>query len=155
MRSFLTASLLLLLTGCASMEAVDPRAQRSFTYDYSVENTSKNDLYERARDYFATAYRDSDAVLKVQDKDSGTLTGKGVASWLFGGTAECFADYNIRFMAKEGKARLNLEMLQGDRGCGPYGAINKPGYDHIVAEFKAISNELGAALNSQGAFSDF
>lgn len=76
---------LLILTvssGCAIAQKPLPDAATKsepllFSEVVAVKDVSANELYTRAKVWFATAFVDSKAVLEVQDKEAGLLVGKG------------------------------------------------------------------------------
>ena len=58
-----------------------PRDPESTKYTYQevieVSNISKDDLYTRARAWFVKGYKSANAVLQMDDRESGTIIGKG------------------------------------------------------------------------------
>ncbi len=159
----------LLVSGC--MPAYDffkvpdqlpSNAQTEFTYDYQITNTSKNELWKRARDYFAGAYGDSRSVFRVMDEKDGTIIGKGTSSWLLGGASNpysttCYSDYHIRFAAKDNKARLQLEIINSvpaTSSCKGWPLPSKQGYADMRQSFNAINQNLKNALEGKGSSSD-
>lgn len=165
-----TIFLAVALNGCAvtpspDMQPVGTSALSPVTTDYVIPGASKSDLFTRARNYLATVYGDSRAVIRVQDTDEGTIIGKGIASWCenteslgmplqFCGDSE----YDIRFIAKDGKARLQVQLLKG----APAGS-QAPGwplppqgaYHDIQKSFEDLSSGLKSALNGTGESVDF
>ena len=151
----------LILTGCASgfseIVPADKTSKRIFTYDYVVEGASKDVLWTRARDYFAKSFGDSRSVLRVQDKESSTLIGKGAESWNLLSNI-CASEYDLQFMSKEGRARLQLEIIEGVpsySSCKGWPWPSQSGYETIVSSFGALSSGLETALRSNSSFSDF
>jgi len=157
MRNLLLVVVFISLASCASLTPADKNAKRIFTYDYSVVGVEKDVLWTRARDYFAKAFGDSRSVLRVQDQESSTLMGKGAASWSLA-TGVCASEYDIQFMAKDGKARLQLELNEGVpsySSCSGWSWPSKSGYEEIVSGFHTFSNDLETALKTKSSFSDF
>jgi len=141
-----------LLAGCAGLAPAEDNAKSEFTFDYQVPERSKDELWKTARDYFAGAYGDSRSVIRVMDQDDGTIIGKGTASWMLM-TNQCLTDYHIRFAAKDGKARLQFEMIRGVPAfsqCKGWPWPTQAGYDAIVAEFQMTSLGLENALKGHG-----
>lgn len=156
MLRILLLSVTLGLTGCASMMPADSNAQAEFTYDYVIDGVDQDTLFIRARDYFATAYGDSRSVFRVQDQESATIIGRGSSSWYIA-TTRCSSEYDIRFMSKDGKARLQLELLRGIPSysqCG-WDWPTKTGYDTIVSGFNDLADSLEKALSEESSFTDF
>lgn len=140
-----------------SLKQADKNVQRVFTYDYEIPNAEKTELWTRARDHFAKVYGDSNSVLKVQDRDNASLIGKGAASWAMM-SYRCSTEYSFQFMAKNGKARLQLELLYGAPAYSPCSGWDWPsekGYDEILKHFDVISKELKETLIKQSDFSNF
>lgn len=161
MKNSIVLFLLIALAACSStgmsLKQADKNAQSVFTYDYEIQNVEKDELWTRARDHFAKVYGDSNSVLKVQDKDSATLIGKGAASWTMM-AYRCASQYSFQFMAKDGKARLQLELLYGAPSFSPCSGWDWPsesGYNEILEHFNRISSELEKALNEDDKFSHF
>lgn len=154
---FIFSSLVLsLLIGCQATR-IDDGKQRVFTYNFSVPNTDKDIIWIRARDYLATAYGDSREVLSVQDKESSTLIGKALVSWYLL-TNECLSKYEVRFMAKDDKARLRLSLLDGvpaDSECMAWPMPSKGGYKEITRHFDKLALDIEKNIGKQSNFSDF
>lgn len=147
----------IVLTSCASLVPADKNAQRVFTYDYVVDSADKDVIWIRARDYFARVFGDSRSVLRVQDKESSTLIGKGAVSWSLASNV-CASEYNLQFMSKNGKARLQLELLEGVpsySSCMGWPWPSRSGYQTVVSEFNSLSSGLESALKTNSSFSDF
>lgn len=152
---------LAVLTGCA---AVPPdqmpitTEQREFVYDYAVPGRSQSQLYQAAREYMATAYGDSRAVSRVDDEAQGTIIGRALLPWNFSTgsfvlpTITCANHYDVIFIAKEGRARLQLALKEGammPATCA-WALPPKRDYAQIPAEFDRISKGFGAALQGNG-----
>src|SRR5690606_4851272 len=114
-----------LLTGCAAPQMgpgatmVTEDVLQPHTYDYNISSATKDVLFQRARDYFATSFGDSRSVIRVQDEGEGLILGKGAAQWSVHPASSpypvlsCYSEYDVRFMAKDGKARLQVELIRG------------------------------------------
>src|SRR5690606_37173641 len=76
-----------LLTGCATpkvgrgAQMITSDVAKPQTYDYTIASASKEVLFQRARDYFATSFGDSRSVIRVQDENEGLILGKGAVQW--------------------------------------------------------------------------
>ena len=141
----------------SSIRPADKNVQSVFTYDYEIANTSSKELLTRARDHLAKVYGDSNSVLKVQDKDSATLIGKGAATWTLM-LNNCSSQYSFQFLAKDNKARLQLELLYGAptySQCSGWDWPSESGYKEVVQHFEIISAELGKALSKKDDFANF
>lgn len=150
-----------LLAGCfgitpamkAEMAPVDQNAQKEFTYDFSLPGKSQADLWRSARDFFAETYGDSRAVFRVEDEKDGTLIGRGLAPWALMST-RCISEYQIRFAAKVGKARLQYELIEGAPAlsqCQGWLLPSKSGYKEITDSFAKSAKSLELALQGKGS----
>lgn len=159
-----------LLTGCATPK-VGPGAQmitsdvpKPQTYDYTITSASKEVLFQRARDYFATSFGDSRSVIRVQDENEGLILGKGAVQWYVQlenmqyPSLTCHSEYDVRFMAKDGKARLQVELMRGSPSysmCRGWDWPTVVGYQKIMEGFNDFSKSLGVALEGKGRSEEF
>jgi len=155
------------LIGCVSAPKSEPITIpdiKPITYDYVIDNTSKDILWKRARNYLATVYGDSKSVIRVEDQGQGVIIGKGIVNWKIINqtySPNCNSNYDIRFMAKENKARLQLELIEGvppASKCTGWVLPSSFGYTQVEESFKNISEGLENALKGNGAIeslSDF
>lgn len=149
------------LLGCAT----DPNSPdypisqsdvRAETFTYIDLGSDKTELWKKARNYIATAYGNSNAVLRVEDESSGTLIGKGLVQWKMLTTPlspYCYSEYDIRFVAKDSKARLQLELLPGVPAiseCSAWSLPSKYGYEQILSSFSTMSEQLESSLRGEG-----
>ena len=134
------------------------------TYDYSAEGATKEDLYQRARNYFAVSFGDSRSVIRVADADEGLILGKGIISWQVETGMwsiphlNCSSEYDLRFMAKDNRARLQLTLLEGAPSfsqCSGWPRPTETGYAKVLREFEDSSRRLELELQGQGSVSDF
>ena len=164
----LTTVFLSSMVGCANTDPalipIKPTELEVSTYTYLDLDTDKAELWSRARNYIATIYGDSKSVLRVEDKEEGLLVGKGLTSWKMHPdrfSVYCHSEYQIRFLAKDNKARLQLELLEGTPSVSRCVAWTLPsgyGHEQIKAEFLGISKGLEQALRGAGeidAMDDF
>lgn len=149
--------LLVCAAGTSAAQTTITTEKRDFIFDYTVAGKSQQDLFRSARNYLATAYGDSRAVSRVEDAEQGTLIGKGVVAW--GLTVDgflvksipCSSNYDIVFIAKDGRARLQLSLKEGSvspRDCN-WPLPPTRDYPQIVSHFKGISADMEKALNGQ------
>ena len=149
----------LALAGCSTVRPEQlsiTTEQREFVYEYTAPAKSQKDLFRDARNYFAMAYGNSKDVSRVEDEGQGTIIGKAVAPWNFSIDSTilpfvpCASNYNIIFIAKDGKARLQLTLLDGAAitSCA-WPLPPKQDYPQIVRQFQKISAGLGAAIDGQ------
>ncbi|MEA9438560.1 DUF4468 domain-containing protein [Aeromonas caviae] len=153
--------------GCATgpeLTQISSSDIKPVTFDYNIPNASKNVLFTRARDHFATVYGDSRSVIRVQDENDGVIIGKGAIEWKVPVglvSLSCHSEYNIRFMAKDAKARLQMELIVGAPTYSQCTGWDRPtitAYKEVLTSFDNTSKNLDAALNGLGdgnSFKDF
>jgi hypothetical protein len=133
--------------------------KREFLYEYSVSGATKEQLYIRANDFLAVSFNNNKVISRVEDKERGMIIAKAVAKWIisFDGLivkgVPCYSNYDIYFIAKEGRARLQLTLVEGTpnpSACG-WALPPKRDYPQIVKQFDSIAKSLGSSLNGKGA----
>lgn len=146
------------LVGCVSTPPEQlpiTTEKREFLYDYTVANATKDQLYTKANDFLAISFNNSKLISRIEDKDRGTIIAKAVASWTLSidsfvvNGVPCYSNYDIYFIAKDGKARLQLELIEGAPNpsiCG-WKLPPKRDYPQIVTLFNTISKELEKSLH--------
>lgn len=102
--------------------------------------------------------------MRVEDESEGSLIGKGLVQWKMIDSAispYCYSSYDIRFLAKDGKARLQLELLSGvpaGSECVAWTLPSKYGYDQILVKFGLMAKTFETILRSEdsiGGINDF
>ncbi len=157
----LTITVLLLalaLTACSILQPVGDDVSMVFDYRYQVPGVDKSTLWRRGRDYLATAYGDSREVVRVQDEQAGTIIGKGRTLWTTSvgiSMLVCPIEYNIRFAAKDGKARLVIEYIEGipPGSTCQWTRPTQEGYQQLALFAKSISDDLETALRGDSGSS--
>lgn len=148
-----------LITGCQSLGPIKPDTKKVFTFDYQLPDKSKPEIYTSALTYIAMSYGDSNNVLKIKDKENGLIAGKGMSVWSEYGTNR-HTPHEFKFMAKDGRARLQLS-IPGTAKASSYGGIyiwplpSPGGYDQIVSQFNKFSEELERELKGTSVSADF
>ncbi len=161
MKKTLLIALAFMLAGCASIppdRLPITTEKREFTYDYTIPKKSQKELFKAARNYLATSYGDSKEVSRVEDEEQGTIIGKAITGWNLSIDSwmiphiPCASNYSIIFIAKEGRARLQLTLVEGTpmQSCG-WSSPPKRDYPQIVLQFNGLADGLGQALNGQAA----
>lgn len=148
----------ILLTGCVSTPSDQlpiTTEKREFLYDYTVVGKSKDELYVKANDFLAISFNNSKVISRVEDRKRGTIISKAIANWTLSTDGliitgmPCYSSYDIYFIAKDGKARLQLELMEGAPNpsvCG-WKLPPKRDYPQIVNLFDSIAKEMGSSLN--------
>lgn len=78
-----------------------------------VDSASGSQLFDRARQWFNTAFKDSGEVLNIQDKESGELAGKGVLKYnsrIFSGSNATtgWVSFTVQVLVKDGRYRYDI-----------------------------------------------
>ena len=94
----------------------------SFTDIVKVDSTSKDVLFQRARDWFNNTFRNSKEVLQIQDKETCEISGKGIfSSYVKHSTLGVDNSYNndfrfqITIWVKDGKYKYSLTDIDNYR----------------------------------------
>jgi len=150
----------LLLIGCANNPnapdyPISKSKVKAQTFTYTELSDNKIELWKKARNYIATVYGDSKAVLRVEDEREGSLIGKGLIRWkIFDSVLSpyCYSKYDIRFIAKDHKARLQLELLQGVPATSTcnWALPSNYGYEQVLNQFSSMSEAIESALRGDG-----
>jgi hypothetical protein len=157
------AALLVLIQGCQSTPDERPISKEQLevkTYTYVDLGESKDELWLRARNYLASTYVNSQTINRVSDKDEGVWIGKALTKWKMldmSFSPYCLSDYQIRFVAKDNKARLQLELLDTTpplSECQGWSLPSGYGYKQIMEEFDDISLGLESALRGKSSLED-
>lgn len=149
----------IVLAGCSAMIPPDSypitTEPREFTYDFQVPGKSKAEIFKAALQHFSMAYGDGRAVERSANEADGIYTGKALIRWtLLASHAgfiknHCLSNYDIIFIAKDGKARLQLALLEGApplSSCQGWPLPPKADYPQITTQFNASAKEIEAAL---------
>jgi hypothetical protein len=151
----------LILAGCAtdpnSPYAMIPASEiEAQTYTYTELKGNKIELWKKARNYIATVYGDSKTVFRVEDEADGVLLGKGVIDWSMGDGSlslgvknYCSSEYDIRLVAKDNKAQLQLKISRTILKCKNWVTPSRYGYGEILKEFARISEGMEASLRGE------
>jgi hypothetical protein len=96
---------------------VDSATHRiTYTGIVDVPGATKLELYSRAREWYATTFGSSKAVLEMDDKDAGKLIGKAYASFGFAGSIGKPLEWpmwrTIKVEVKDGRYRYTLTDFQ-------------------------------------------
>ena len=150
-----------LLAGCATQSPEKmpiTTEQREFVYEYSAAK-SKQELFKVARNYFALAAGDSKEITRVEDETEGTIIGKGNISWNYTTGSPvvpaipCASRASLIFIAKDGRARLQMRLEEGavpEAQCG-WHLPPKQDYPQVVASFNRMAKGLESAINGDSA----
>jgi len=115
----------------------------SFTDIVKVDSTSKDVLFQRARDWFNNTFRNSKEVLQIQDKETGEISGKGIfSSYVKHSTLGVDNSYNndfrfqITIWVKDGKYKYLLSDIDNINGAVAFGIITSS--DHTKEKISMV-----------------
>lgn len=96
-----------------------------------VDGVSKDELYIRAREWFAKTFVSAQAVIQMDDKEAGKIIGKGVArsSFVMLLTPVSYTlYYTVSITVKDGRYRYEITdfMAQGDPSKYNYSPVKVP-----------------------------
>lgn len=111
--------LLMCASLCAQESQIDEKpysvsnAGVSYTRVITVEGKTASELYSIADNYFTYNYVDANSVVQTQDKEAGTIIGKGLYDELYKytdgfGFIYCSAIHILRIDCKDGRIRVIL-----------------------------------------------
>lgn len=107
----------LALGGCATtpQQPVEPV---KFEKIYPMGGLKQAQVYDGARQWFATAFRSANAVIQYEDKATGSIIGKGNMQYRCAGFADCMTvtgsdrvDFTVRVDTKDGRMRVSYDNL--------------------------------------------
>lgn len=161
MKAVLTIAGAALLAGCVTIpEEKMPitTEPREFVYEFEAPK-SKQELFKIARNYFALSGGDSREITRVEDEAEGTIIGKGNVIWNYTTgsfvlpAVPCASRASMIFVAKDGKARLRMALIEGavtEAQCG-WHLPPKQDYPQIVASFGRLAKGLESAIQGDSA----
>lgn len=85
----------------------------TFTETIEINNTTKNELYSRARIWFTDYFNDAQEVIQVDDKEDGQIVGKALLSYnskIFIGSAQTSGTvtYIVKIFVKDNKYKYEI-----------------------------------------------
>jgi len=111
---------------------IDPETKQIiFTEVVAVDSVSKDELYLRAKEWFAKTYNDSKEVIQLSDKEAGKIIGKGVYLAYYhsiGLRNGGLVHYTLTVIAKDGRYKYELtdlyhESTGAENGTGSGGYL--------------------------------
>lgn len=111
--SFTKMKAIVFLFGLASFATQAQESPLMYSDVIAVDSVSAGQLFERARRWFNSAFRDSDEVLNIQDRESSELSGKGrlkYSSRVFSGSVatEGYITFRITVLTKDGRYKYEV-----------------------------------------------
>lgn len=120
---------------------------------YEVAGISKDQIYDGARQWFAISFKSANAVIQYEDKNAGTIIGKGNMTFPCTSYLNCLAnkDIKVEFTAridtKDAKIRVNYADLRKVSLPKVSSGLKLPGYNLAIEENsydgELVSKKLG------------
>ena len=116
----LSMSVLGLMSGCVTTNASNIQSPVMSNYQKVVDvpNVSKNQIFESSHQWFAKSFQNSNSVIKYENKETGSLIGKGSMKLVC--PAEVYdldchiptnLDFTVKVDSKNEKVRVTFEEL--------------------------------------------
>lgn len=107
----------LMVGGCATTPQ-QPLEPVKFEKVYQMDGLNQAQVYDGARQWFATAFKSANAVIQYEDKATGSIIGKGNMQYRCSGFADCMTvtggdrvDFTVRVDTKDGRMRVSYDNL--------------------------------------------
>lgn len=129
-----------------------------------VEGVSKDELYLRAREWFARTFVSSQEVIQMDDKQGGKIIGKGVSSGSYSimlSPILYYLNYTVSVTVKDGRYRYEISpfTIEGTSPDGLYTvyrsgekgikySISKKVIPHVKLVGESLSESLKVAMNT-------
>ena len=120
---------------------------------------TKDQIYVAVNDWFVRSFNDGKSVIQLNDKELGTIIGKGHISNMgntmsFASSADISADVIIRVDMKDGRMRIttSIQKYEMEKGTGVLGALagGPAAYQKVHQEF--IPSECFPFTTKEGGF---
>lgn len=150
----LTAIVGLALSGCASTGTTTPvEPLTSYQRIVEIPNVKQDVIYENSRQWVAKNFRSANSVIQYQDKETGSIIGKGHMDLGCKGLA-CLAgtetvNFTLQIDAKDNRARVSFTDLDITTNPAP-GTYAKPYTSKIFSESSKsqVKKQLDDTINS-------
>lgn len=96
------------------------------------EGASASELYNKAREWFADAYKSADDVLQMEDEDNKKLVGKAISTLDFGNAmaqVEVRMYYTIKIYCKDGRYKYIITDIRYEAPGNQYNGYKTYNYD--------------------------
>lgn len=154
------------LVGCAVTPPV-PSEPAKFEKVYPIDGLNQVQIYDGARQWFATAFRSANAVIQYEDKTTGAIIGKGSMTYRCAGFADCMTvtsgdrvDFTVRVDTKDGRMRVSYDNLTHYKPAQVISGVrynetnrpiteNYPSAKVIIDELNKSSDEMAEKIKTQ------
>ena len=124
-----------------------------------VPNMSKNEIYQRALNYFTYNYVNGSSAIQTQDKEAGVIVGKSLYNNVHKGinifTMNVNATYILRIDAKEGKARAMVTLLQYEKKIVSRNSAPSYTTTNIAQEYPINPNGANKTIMAKAFYKTF
>jgi len=104
---------------------IDNNGGISITRIIEVDSASKDDLFNRAQEYFTYNYGDGESVIQINDRETGRIVGKGIYREIAStaGLYMVLIDtwHILKIEAKDGRARVTVTLTEFIEDMTAYG----------------------------------
>jgi hypothetical protein len=109
MKTILLLILYVITLNCYS-QALPTREGKVFYEQVDTATGTKAELYQKAKLWFANAFKDSKSVIQVDDKDNGQIVGKGNfdVPYKYGVNTSAQCNFTVKIDVKDNKYRLQI-----------------------------------------------
>ncbi len=123
-----------------SFSAIGQNGKYDILEVVEVDNTSKEELYNRAIQWFSTAYKSANDVIQLADKEQGVIIGKGaVVTYIkvLGSQHDAgLVYYTITISAKDNKYKYEINSVYHDKE-----------YSELAGSGGSLNNEIPSCGN--------
>jgi len=88
----------------AFCEITNAQQPLSFTETVQVDSTSKKQLFNKAKRWFADTYKNSKEVLQIEDSATGEILGKAIFLYY----SQNYISYTINILVRDGKYKCDI-----------------------------------------------
>lgn len=159
MKQFLLLVLLLPLM-CFSQDIPTKDGKVFYEQVDSLDGIAKAELFNRSKVWFVNTFKSANAVLQLEDKETGNLMGKAITNYeagnLFSGPSTSHVHYTININVRDGKCRIQLYDLYVSNTSNAitytpeyllkYPKMNRKKIEHVDACAKELLAEYRAAM---------
>jgi len=148
MKNIITAIILLFSLSITAQEKpyekelpVNDSGLIDFTEVVKVDGASSFELYSRAREWFVTTFNSAEAVLQMDDKESGKLIGKAFSDIVTPAGFTPITDklhYTLSIYLKDGRYKYSITSLQIQQ----YPSTSSPSPEKNPIEYLVITNRF-------------
>ncbi|GAB60752.1 DUF4468 domain-containing protein [Rheinheimera nanhaiensis] len=143
---YISIFLLIFLQACASTSFVEYKPIE-INEVIPVQNKNKTEIYTKARQWFTNYFISGESVIDYEDKESGTIIGKGAAdNGYVNIVSRSRISYKIKVDTKDNKVRISVSLLNYD--------ISINGDPYTKSNLITAENELTAKNTIEKTLAD-